>query len=185
MQNTVQLCCTETEMWFVGSLSIFLSSHQRISWNWRSRQVSSYLRNLTFTLLPCKRPLFSFCLLEWGGETDALPEPRQAFDVAKSRTSWLVNLVFSCQSGFPSSIIGLLIELNPLYQANGYIRPGFRTVSQQTAQWMLNKDLTRFIYSLSRERQNRASKRKTASIALLCRTNLSEKALLMTCFTSF
>lgn len=93
MQNTVKLCCTETEMWFVGSLSVFLSSHQRISWNWRSGQVSSYLSNLTFTLLPCKRPLFSFCLLEWWGETDALPEPRQAFDVAKSRTSWLVNLV--------------------------------------------------------------------------------------------
>ena len=108
MQNTVQLCCTETEMWFVGSLSVFLSSHQRISWNWRSRQVSLYLSNLTVTLLPCKRPLFSFCLLEWGGERDALPEPRQAFDVAKFRTSWLVNLVFSCQTGFPSSIIGLL-----------------------------------------------------------------------------
>ena len=162
MQNNVQLCCIETEMWFVGSLSVFLSSHQRISWNWRSRQVSSYLSNLTVTLLPCKRPLFSFCLLEWGGERDALPEPRQAFDVAKFRTSWLVNLVFSCQTGFPSSIIGLLIELyNPMYHANGYIRPGFRTVSQQhTAQCMLNKDLTRFIYSLSRERQNRAIKER-------------------------
>ena len=60
MQNNVQLCCTETEMWFVGSLSVFLSSHQRISWMWRSRQVSSYLSNLTVTLLPCKRPLLTF-----------------------------------------------------------------------------------------------------------------------------
>ena len=124
MQNTVQLCCTETEMWFVGSLSVLLSSHQRISWNWRSRQVSSYLSNLTVTLLPCKRPLFSFCLLEWGGERDALPEPRQAFDVAKFRTSWLVNLVFSCQTGFPSSIIGLLIEPNPMYHATAILGLG-------------------------------------------------------------
>ena len=80
--------------------------------------------NLTVTLLPCKRPLFSFCLLEGGGERDVLPELHQAFDVAKSRTSLLVNLVFSCQTGFPSSIIGLLIEPNPMYHATAILGLG-------------------------------------------------------------
>ena len=161
MQNTVQLCCTETEMWFVGSLSVFLSSHQRISWMWRSRQVSSYLSNLTVTLLPCKRPLLTF-VSSWVRRR-------------KGRSTWTSSSVWRRQipnflttqscfllSNWFSEFDHRFIELNPLYQANGYIRPGFGTVSQQhTAQCMLNEDLTRFIYSLSRERQNRASKRKT------------------------
>ena len=42
----------------------------------------------------------SFCLLECGGEKEALPESRQTFEVAAARTSGLVNLVFSRQTGF-------------------------------------------------------------------------------------
>ena len=41
----------------------------------------------------------SFCLLE-SGEKEALPETRQAFKDAAARTSGLVNLVLSRQTGF-------------------------------------------------------------------------------------
>ena len=37
-----------------------------------------------------------------------LPELHQAFEVAEARTSVLVNLVFFCQTGFPSANINLL-----------------------------------------------------------------------------
>ena len=43
-------------------------------------------------------------------EKRALPKSPQAFEVAEDRTSRLVNFVFSCQTGFPSACIGLLIN---------------------------------------------------------------------------
>ena len=67
----------------------------------------------------------SFCLLlDRGGEKKALPESRQAFDVAAARTSRLVNLVFSRQTSFfecehPFTDKPMVIS-EPLYQKHGY-----------------------------------------------------------------
>ena len=45
--------------------------------------------------------LSSFCLLEWGeGNSPALPESRQTFEVAAAQTSRRVNRVFSRQPVF-------------------------------------------------------------------------------------
>ena len=53
----------------------------------------------------------SSCLfLYWGGEKEALPESRQLFEAAAARTSGLVNLVFSRQTGFSSASIRLVIK---------------------------------------------------------------------------
>ena len=41
----------------------------------------------------------SFCLLGWKGEKEALPESHQTFEVTEARTSGLVNLVLSRQTG--------------------------------------------------------------------------------------
>ena len=41
----------------------------------------------------------SFCLLDWGAEKEALPEPHQTFEVAAAETPGLVNLILSCQTG--------------------------------------------------------------------------------------
>ena len=41
----------------------------------------------------------SLCLLEWGGEKEVLSESHQPFEVTAARTSGLVNLVFSHQTG--------------------------------------------------------------------------------------
>lgn len=45
--------------------------------------------------LPCEQSL-----LHRGGEKEALLESRQAFEDAATRSFGLVNLVFSCQTGF-------------------------------------------------------------------------------------
>ena len=42
----------------------------------------------------------SFCLLEWRGEKKVLSESRQTFAITAAQTPGLVNLVFSCQTGF-------------------------------------------------------------------------------------
>ena len=48
---------------------------------------------------PCEQSLLlSFSLR--GGEKEALPESRQLFEAAAARTSGLVNLVYSRQTGF-------------------------------------------------------------------------------------
>ena len=53
----------------------------------------------------------SFCVLvDQEGVKEAQPELGQAFKVAEGRTSGLANLVFSCQTGFPSASIRLWIN---------------------------------------------------------------------------
>ena len=42
----------------------------------------------------------SFCLLDRGGEKQALPVSRQTLEVAAAQTSGLVNLVISHQTDF-------------------------------------------------------------------------------------
>ena len=81
------------------------------------------------------------------------------------RTSGLVNPVFSCQTGFSSASICLLInrwlQLSPLYiLSTGPLRLGSK-VYPSNMQRMLHKGFTRFKQSLSRARQDRASKRKS------------------------
>ena len=46
-----------------------------------------------------------FITLEWEGEKEVLPESRSTFEVAAARTSGLVNLVLSRQTGFSSARI--------------------------------------------------------------------------------
>ena len=51
----------------------------------------------------------SFCLLlDREGEKEALAESRQAFEVTVARTE-LVSLIFSCQTGFSTASIFVLI----------------------------------------------------------------------------
>ena len=58
---------------------------------------------------PCEQSLLlSFSLLR--REKEALPESRQLFEAAAARTSRLVNLVFSRQTGFSSASIRLVIK---------------------------------------------------------------------------
>ena len=64
------------------------------------------------------------------GDEEALLGSRQAYEIAEGRTSGLVNLVFSRQTGFPSANIRLLMRrgsyLSPLYQAHSD-KEGVRT----------------------------------------------------------
>ena len=52
----------------------------------------------------------SCLLLDRGGEKEVMHESRQAFEVALTQTSGLVNLVFSRQTGFFCASIRLLIN---------------------------------------------------------------------------
>ena len=58
------------------------------------------------------------------GQKEVLSESLQVFEVAAARSSRLVNLVFSRQTGFSSASIRLLkkgwSQLSPLNQAHGY-----------------------------------------------------------------
>ena len=113
----------------------------------------------------------SFCLfLYWGEEKEALPESRQLFEAAAARTSGLVNLVFSRQTGFSSASVNLvtkpMVIIKPavpwktkMAARSGILGLGSR-LHPGKMQRILNKDLNRFMQSLSRERQNQARKRK-------------------------
>ena len=57
---------------------------------------------------PARRAIF--CILEWGGQTEALPLSRQTFEVTEARTNGLVNLVVFRQTGFSSASIRLFIQ---------------------------------------------------------------------------
>ena len=52
----------------------------------------------------------SFCLLDQGGEKQALPVSRQIFEVAAAQTSGLVILVISHKTDFFSASIRLKIN---------------------------------------------------------------------------
>ena len=64
---------------------------------------------MTTKKAPCEQSLLlSFSLLR--REKEALPESRQLFEAPAARTSGLVNLVFSRQTGFSSASIRLVIK---------------------------------------------------------------------------
>ena len=97
------------------------------------------------------------CLLDRG---EATPETRQAFEVAEAGTSRQFNRVFSVQSAFSSAGIRLLIKpmviTEPAVPNSGKraaISLGLRLHPRNKLR-MLNKDLSRFIHSVSRVRQN-------------------------------
>ena len=97
---------------------------------------------------------------------DAVHAPcEKSSEITAVRTSGLVNPVFSCQTGFSSASICLLInrwlQLSPLYiLSTGPLRLGSK-VYPSDMQRMLHKGFTRFKQSLSRARQDRASKKKS------------------------
>ena len=63
----------------------------------------------SFPLVGTLRTVLPFVFLS-EGDYEARPESRQAYEIAESRTSGLVNLVFSRQTGFPSASIRLLMS---------------------------------------------------------------------------
>ena len=62
-------------------------------------------------------------------EQEALPKLRQSFEVAAARTSGLVNLVFSRQTGFLCATIRLYVHNRARCTKRMDIRPGFEAVS--------------------------------------------------------
>ena len=58
---------------------------------------------------------------------------RQSFEVAAARTSGLVNLVFSRQTGFLCATIRLYVHNRARCTKRMDIRPGFEAVSEQHA----------------------------------------------------
>ena len=99
----------------------------------------------------------------WWEEKEALPESRQTFEVAGAQTSELFNLVLSRQTGlFECKLLFIdkpMVITNPAVASTQLLGMGSELYSSNMPR-MLNKDLTRFMQSLSRERQNRTSKRK-------------------------
>ena len=97
---------------------------------------------------------------------DAVHAPcEKSLEITAVRTSGLVNPVFSCQTGFSSASIYFLInrwlQLNLLYiLSTGPLGLGSK-VYPSNKQCMLHKGFTRFKQSLSRARQDLASKRKS------------------------
>ena len=73
-------------------------------WRWPSYFLAKFCLSLMSTVTLRAEP--PFCLLEWGGEKEALAESRQTFDVATAQFLWtslkilfyLVKLVFSSAS---------------------------------------------------------------------------------------
>ena len=73
-------------------------------------------------------------------EKRGLPKSRQAFEVSATLTSGLVNLVFSRQTGFPSTCIGLLINPSIRRSNHGdkYSISKFRVCRQNLVVWPCN-----------------------------------------------
>ena len=97
----------------------------------------------------------SFCL-DWGGEKQALPESCQTFEVAAAQTSGLVNRGFEYEYPFidkPMVITEHAVAIAQLLGLGSKLYP----INMPR---MPNKDLTRFMQSLSWVRQNQANKRK-------------------------
>jgi len=103
---------------------------------------------------------------------DAVHAPcEKSLEITAVQTSGLVSPVFSCQTGFSSASICLLInrwlQLSLLYiLSTGPLGLGSK-VYPSNKQPMLHKGFTRFQQSLSRARQDRPSKRKSL-LAVWC-----------------
>ena len=110
-----------------------------------------------------------FCLLDWGGEKEALPESRQTFEVTAAQTYGLVNLVISRQTVFfffecmhPFIDKPMVITDPTVASTRLLLKPGLESISSQHAAHA-PQNLNRFMQSLSRAvHQNRASERTSA-----------------------
>ena len=101
----------------------------------KSERAGAYYRNRKWEAKdfekvchPASRASF-YLLLDRGGEKEALPDLRQSFEVAASRTSGLVNLVSSHQTGFLCATIYLYVHNRTRCTKQTAIRPGFNAVS--------------------------------------------------------
>ena len=126
-------------------------------WCWSALGRTSVKKKIDFTKRmylfchPASRAYF--CLLDWGGEKEALPESHQTFGVAASRNPGLVNLVFSRQTGFFECkhpfVDKPMVITEPTVASARLLGLGSRLYPSSILR-MLNKDLTRLMQSLSR-----------------------------------
>ena len=143
---------------FMNKFIKFISRDGLELW-WKTADQSKQVQGVKSLLLS------SFCLLEWGeGNSPALPESRQTFEVAAAQTSRRVNRVFSRQTVFFFVCELLLIDKpmvtsEPAVTSAQLLGLGSK-LYHSNMQHMLNEDNTRFIQSPSRVRQNRGSERK-------------------------
>ena len=106
-----------------------------------------------------------FVCLFFFGEANQIKKQKSkgVSEVVAARTSGLVKPILHRLTGFPTASIRSLInrwsELSPLYQAHGYIGLGSKLYPSKMPR-MRNKDLTRFMQSLSRVRESRANEKK-------------------------
>ena len=89
----------------------------------------------------------SFCLFEWGGEKEALPESRQTFEVTATQTSEQINLL---------SNRVIRVRVRAIWETDGHNRASCSKCSAIIPKLfpskiprMLNKDLVWFMQSLS------------------------------------
>ena len=95
---------------------------------------------------------------------DAVHAPCEKITVV--RTSWLVNPVFSCQTGCSSASICFLInrwlQLSPLYVPSARLLGLGSKVHPSNMQRMLNKGFTRFKQSFSSTQKSSKQKKESA-----------------------
>ena len=127
----------------------------------------------------------SFCLfLYWGGENEALPESRQLFEAAAAQTSGLVNLVFSCQTGFSIASVRLvtkpmvIIEPAVPWKTKMAARSGILGLGSRlypgNMQCIFNKDLTHaepFLRTPKSSKQKKGSASRVATVQYRGRIN--------------
>ena len=154
------LCKTEWS-WELRTWSRKMNLHDILSTSphyfcrkWMEQQMRIQILNLGFKglIIPHHASRISFCLLEWGGEKEVLPESRQTFEVVAAQTSGLVNLVFSRQTGFfgasfPFIVKPLVITEAAVVSAR-LLGLGSKLYGSNMPR-MLNKDLTQFMLFLS------------------------------------
>ena len=95
-----QLCWTRAQpQWIKWLIHVVLYS---LHWVWTHpiSQISMNVQKMSTG--PSLQAVF-FCLLEWGGEKEVLPESRQVFEDGADWTSRQINLVFPRQTGFIES----------------------------------------------------------------------------------
>ena len=116
---------------------------------------TTFLARCKCTVCTCNPPCEQTLLLpSWSKET--LPELHQTFETAAAQTSGLVNLVLSHQTVFFKKhpfIDKLMVVTKPAEESAQLLGLGSKLYPSNIP-CMLNKDLTRFMQSLSWVRQN-------------------------------
>ena len=141
----------------------YVISPKGLTWYPQPIKMHIFLR-MPYAIHPASNA--SFCLLDWGGEKQALPEWSWIMsnlwgccspNVRTSQScSPLSNMFFECEHPFidkPMVISERAVAIAQLLGLGSKLYP----INMPR---MLNKDLTRFMQSLSWVRQNQANKRK-------------------------